>query len=241
MQGYSVVPWLTEFADALAGFTPKFSAVEFCTIQSYNRFMVRGRPRTFEFDAAMDRAVEAFWRHGYEACSLNILLEQMALSRSSFYQAFGDKNELFRAALTRYCQQQAAQLERQLAQSDSAWTFLHTSLVSIADSPGEQPAGCLLVNSATELGAVSEPFRDAIEAGLARFREVFGKALKQAKSEGSITPQADIGVLTDLLLAYVCGLRTLSKAGIEADRLRAIAMATLDTLHAGATNRVEPH
>lgn len=203
--------------------------------------MARGRPRTFEIDAALERAVQAFWRHGFEACSLNLLLEEMQLSRSSFYQTFGGKTRLFCAALDRYCTAYSQNLVAQLDASDSAWSFLHDSLMAIAEGPSDQPPGCMLMNSAAELGAAGDPMRVTIDNGLERFRAVFTQAVERAQAEGAIPADRDATRLADFLIACICGLRTLSKAGVAPDRLRAIAATGLDTLEVGPAHGTALH
>src|SRR5262245_59406118 len=68
----------------------------------------RGRPREFDTDQALDRALEVFWRKGYEGASISELTEAMGINRPSLYAAFGNKEELFRKALDRYVQGPAA-------------------------------------------------------------------------------------------------------------------------------------
>ena len=203
--------------------------------------MARGRPRTFETEAALDRAVQAFWRHGFEACSLNVLLEEMELSRSSFYQAFGGKTRLFCAALDRYCTTYSHDLVAHLDASESAWAFLRDSLMAIAEGQPDQPPGCMLMNSAAELGAASDPIRANIDSGLNRFQTVFTQAIARAQAEGAIPADSDQTQLADFLIACICGLRTLSKAGVDTNRLRAIAESGLRTLKGGTVDQPALH
>src|SRR5438034_6461380 len=68
----------------------------------------RGRPRSFDRDAALERAVEVFWTHGYEATSVSDLTRAMGINPPSLYAAFGDKEQLFMAAVDRYQQERIA-------------------------------------------------------------------------------------------------------------------------------------
>ena len=76
--------------------------------------MPKGRPREFDVDLALDRALEIFWRQGYEGASLPDLTRAMGINRPSLYAAFGNKEELFRKALDRYAEGQAGYVEESL-------------------------------------------------------------------------------------------------------------------------------
>src|SRR3977135_535260 len=81
--------------------------------------MPRGRPREFDTDAAVARAMDVFWSCGYHGTSLPDLLEATALSRGSLYAAFGDKHGLFLRALDRYIDDALTRLEGELHPRES--------------------------------------------------------------------------------------------------------------------------
>jgi len=76
----------------------------------------RGRPRAFDADAALDRAIEVFWEHGYEGASLADLTDAMGINRPSMYAAYGNKEELFRRAVARYAEHDMAYAREALAE-----------------------------------------------------------------------------------------------------------------------------
>src|SRR5689334_13025068 len=104
----------------------------------------RGRPRGFDADAALDRAIEVFWRRGYEGASLGDLTEAMGINRPSMYAAYGNKEELFRRALTRYAEADMAYARRAL-EEPTAYRVIETFLRANADAitRPDRPAGCL--------------------------------------------------------------------------------------------------
>ncbi|MDX2358905.1 TetR/AcrR family transcriptional regulator [Dietzia sp. PP-33] len=107
-----------------------------------------GRPRAFEPETALDAAVETFWRHGYDAAGLAELTEAMGISRPALYRAFGDKAQLFRAALERYIARNMEYVEAALAEPTArevAEAFLVGNAAAVT-SPG-QPPGCLSVQA----------------------------------------------------------------------------------------------
>src|SRR4051812_42357533 len=105
----------------------------------------RGRPRSFDRDAALQRAMEVFWRHGYEATSLADLTAAMGINPPSLYAAFGDKKRLFLEAIERYrCASGAARCFAQEPTARDGMRRLLAELAVEATRPG-RPAGCMIV------------------------------------------------------------------------------------------------
>src|SRR6266513_167309 len=116
----------------------------------------RGRPRAFDPDAALERAMHVFWAKGYEGASLSDLTRAMRINRPSLYAAFGNKEQLFRKVLDRYMDGPVAYFSKALAAPKAREVveeiFLGT--VRMADDP-TVPAGCLMVQSALACGNAS--------------------------------------------------------------------------------------
>ncbi len=186
-----------------------------------------GRPLEFDPDKAIDAAVEVFWCKGYEATSMTDLLEAMNLSKSSLYQTFGSKQQLFERCLSRYADRLSAEMAKELKEAKSGRSFIEDTFGGVADT-AQQPEGakgCLIANSANEFGqrkpALATPVRD----GLNRFARIFTDAVVKAQAEGSISADADPRALGNYLIGTMNGLRTMIKAG--ADRHSAKGMVTL--------------
>jgi TetR/AcrR family transcriptional repressor of nem operon len=110
---------------------------------------VLGRPLEFDPDKAIDAAVEVFWCKGYEATSMTDLLEAMNLSKSSLYQTFGSKQQLFKRCLSRYVDRLSAEMTQELEEASSGRSFIEDTFVSIANT-AQQPEGtkgCLVGNA----------------------------------------------------------------------------------------------
>src|SRR5215211_6214456 len=108
--------------------------------------MPRGRPRTFDPDKALDRALNVFWKKGYEGASLPDLTKAMGINRPSMYAAFGNKEKLFRKVVERYSAGMCEQLTNALNQPTArkvAEALLRGTAEMLSDS--KHPAGCLLV------------------------------------------------------------------------------------------------
>src|SRR5260370_14020262 len=117
-----------------------------------------GRPRSFDIDRALDRALQVFWRKGYEGTSLSELTKAVGANRPSLYAAFGDKEALFRKALDRYLEGPAAYTQEALKES-TARAVVERLLRGAADLNAApcNPGGCLMVQGALASGGAA-PF-----------------------------------------------------------------------------------
>src|ERR1700681_1233942 len=121
----------------------------------------KGRPRAFDVDRALDRALHLFWRKGYEGTSLSDLTRAMGINRPSLYAAFGDKEALFRKVLDRYDSGPAAYVREALNQP-TARAAVERLMEGAADlaTASSNPRGCLLVQSALACGDGAKAIRD---------------------------------------------------------------------------------
>ncbi len=194
--------------------------------------MTRGRPIAFSPDEAANAAMQVFWARGYEAASTRDLLEAMQISRSSLYHAFGNKEQLFLEALRRYREALIERLGRRLESSPSALGFLEGLFLETANDAGSERAalGCLIFNSACELGQGDDPPSDHARQSLAAINHCFQRAVSQAQAEGDIAAERDAQALATYLTMGMAGLRTLLKSGASGEQARQAADLLLDTL-----------
>ena len=186
-----------------------------------------GRPLEFDPEKAIDAAVEVFWRKGYESTSMTDLLEAMKLSKSSLYQTFGSKQQLFERCLSRYADRLSAEMANDLKEAKSGRSFIEDTFGGVADT-AQQPEGakgCLIANSANEFGQREPALAVPVSDGLNRFARIFMDAVVKGQAEGSISADADPRALGNYLIGTMNGLRTMIKAG--ADRRSAKGMVTL--------------
>src|SRR5690242_19926669 len=120
----------------------------------------RGRPRAFDPDKALDRALNVFWRKGYEGASLPDLTRAMGINRPSMYAAFGNKESLFRKAMDRYIKGPAS-YARQALDEPTARAVVDRLFEGMLDSMANprNPRGCLVVQGALACGASADPIR----------------------------------------------------------------------------------
>ncbi|GIF21765.1 AcrR family transcriptional regulator [Actinoplanes tereljensis] len=119
--------------------------------------MPQGRPRGFDAEATLDRAVEVFWRLGYDGASLSDLTDAMGINRPSLYAAYGNKEELFHRAVARYAEADMAYAREALAEP-TAYTVIEKFLRSNADAltRTDRPAGCLSIQGGLAGGTAAE-------------------------------------------------------------------------------------
>ena len=176
--------------------------------------MPAGRPRQFDPSAALTQAMELFWARGYEATSLQELLGATGLSRSSLYQTFGGKHELFERCLDRYREIVVERMWRRLEEVPSGRAFIEESLRrTLAEQRApDGPRGCLVLNTANEFGHRDPLITERVRAGIDGFRTVFAEAVRRGQADGSIRSTREPHRLAAYLVAGMGGLRTLVKA-----------------------------
>ncbi len=189
-----------------------------------------GRPLEFDPNAALEAAMHQFWSKGYEHTSMQDLLRVMNLSKSSLYQAFGSKRLLFRLCIGRYADQFASQLRQGLADAPSGWRFIEDFLHSVLRDTGGAPRGCLVMNTASELGQSEAEIARDVSQSIGRFRDVLRAAVERAQREGDIAPERDARILASYLVSSMSGLKTQAKAGADAETLKGIVAVVLGAL-----------
>jgi AcrR family transcriptional regulator len=181
-----------------------------------------GRPREFDIDAALERAMNLFWRQGYEGTSMADLTSELGITRPSLYAAFGSKRDLFLKALDLY---EARAGYRQAAlEATTAGAYARALLEGAADLHGDKrnPPGCLGVQSAL----VCAPESRAVRTELARRRKA-GEAtirdsLRRFQAEGDLPPTAEPATLARYLSILIYGITVQSAGGATRQELRSV-------------------
>lgn len=191
-----------------------------------------GRPLEFDPDAALDAAMQVFWSNGYEHTSVHTLLNAMDISKSSLYQAFGGKQDLYRRCMTHYADQFVAHLQTSLDSAPSGRQFIVDFLNSVlAEADGSTaPRGCLVMNSASEFAQKNPEIARDITHSLDRFHSALQAAVQRAQREGDIAPDQDAASLANFLVSSMGGLKIQAKAGASPETLKGIIGITLKAL-----------
>lgn len=177
--------------------------------------MTIGRPIEYDPDQVVQAAMQAFWAKGYEATSLADLLDATGLSKSSFYQSFGSKKEMFERCLSRYADNLVSTLNARLAASPSPVAFIGGMLTEYASEGARTalPMGCLAMNTASEYGQRDAEFAQWVDACITRVHSVFASAIERGQAMGEITGRQPAGVLATYVMTSRSGLGTMVKAG----------------------------
>lgn len=182
------------------------------------------RPKEFNRDEALKRAMAVFWEKGYEATSTDDLLRAMGIGRQSMYDTFGDKHRLFLEALQVYNAESGAGLVERLHAGSSPLMAIEKVLLSIANQPPEERArGCMGVNATTELAQKDPEVASVIRAAGVLCETAFEQILRAAKRQGELSPSVDEKKGGRFLLSTLQGLRVTAKAGATPEALRDIA------------------
>lgn len=187
-----------------------------------------GRPRGFDADEALERALLVFWEQGYEGASLATLTDAMGISTTSMYATFGNKEALFRKALERYTEGPSAYLVRALDEPTALGVAaaILAGTVRTTTRPAH-PHGCLGVQGALATGESGRGVRDLLVAwrtnGCSHVRERFQRAI----DDGDLPPEADPALLARYVTTLAFGIAVQAASGIGRDELQEMADAAL--------------
>ncbi|MFE3456578.1 TetR/AcrR family transcriptional regulator [Nocardiopsis aegyptia] len=187
-----------------------------------------GRPRGFDVEEALERALTVFWRQGYEGATLTDLTEAMGITRTSMYAAFGNKEELFRKAVNRYTEGPGAYVARALAEPTAravAAGLLHGA-ARATTRPG-CPAGCLGVQGALATGDPGRRARDVLTAWRNDAGTRVADRFRRAVAEGDLPPGTDPDRLSRYVTTLAYGISVQAASGVGRDDLLQVADTAL--------------
>jgi TetR/AcrR family transcriptional repressor of nem operon len=178
----------------------------------------RGRPRQFDENEVLDSIIELFWDRGFENASLSDIVEAAGLNKSSLYNTFGSKDELFFAAIDRYMNYRKTMLDESLSGDgfDLIEMFLEFMRIETASDGGCR--GCLAINACTELGLRDPRAQQLADKYRAMFRDRLRPALRTAADRGELDP-AMIDVYADVMVGFAISVAVAARSGSSTEEL----------------------
>jgi AcrR family transcriptional regulator len=192
-----------------------------------------GRPREFDEDAALEAAMRIFWEKSYEGATMADLTEAMGINRSSIYAAFGDKEALFRRAVSRYSQGRMAYMKEALALPSlrEVVTGLINETVAFLSTPGN-PRGCLSIQGALACGTDAEAAKQVMIECRKGSEAALKMRLQLAQSKGELPPEIQPADFARYLSSIMAGLGVQAASGATRAELRRVAEIVLRCIEA---------
>ena len=185
----------------------------------------RGRPRSFDQAQALERAMEVFWDKGFEATSMADLTKAMGINPPSLYAAFGDKEQLFLAAVERYMSMQGDDCPyRDEPTAEESVRRLLTYMASQLTGSGH-PKGCLMVMATATSASASQKLQGALAKMRGEGRALLKERIERGIREGELDPGTDATELADFYSTILAGMSLRAKGGTTRKSL----MATVES------------
>jgi len=187
-----------------------------------------GRPRAFDVDLALDRALHVFWHKGYEGASLSDLTKAMRINRPSLYAAFGNKEELFRKALDRYAEGPAAYVRGALKEPTAhavTEKLLRGAIDTVTDP--QTPAGCFMVQGALACGDAADAIRREVSARRSAAEAALRRRFQRAKRERDLPSNADPSDLARYIVTVMHGMAVQRAGGATRTQLLRVMKVAL--------------
>lgn len=190
------------------------------------------RTKEFDPDTALDAALDLFWERGYEATSVQDLVDHLGIGRGSLYATFGSKHELYLKALDRYLRSRDPDPIALLGRPGPALPAVRTLVRTYADEAARdvRRRGCMIVNAAMERVPGDPVVTRRVQASWRALERALAAALTRARDQGELAADKDPAAIARYLLVVLQGLRVVGKAGPGAARLRDAAELALSVL-----------
>lgn len=200
------------------------------------------RPREFNKEDVLQKAMHLFWQKGYEATSMADLLAATELSKSSLYDTFGDKRKLFLSALESYRQFRLEGFQTSLndgcpARESIAALFEGFTTKAVE---GRRGYGCMSCNEAVEFGAGDEEVQGIVLADFQAVEDAFAEAVARGQRDGSIANQEPAQKLARFLSVHLQGLYVMARAGANAEQFADATAVMLSALDAAPRSIATP-
>lgn len=192
-----------------------------------------GRPKIFEKQEIINKAIEVFWKKGYEASSATELLNAMNIGKGSFYLAFkGGKKELYETSLEQFSAQALQVFKQKLSESDNSITFLKNFFLSLADRPEEiKLKGCYFGNAILEMSNLDNELKNKAANLLAQLEYNFEKIIETAQQNNELTTKQSPKLLARHLINLWNGINLTQRMHADDQYTKETIEINLNILH----------
>ena len=186
------------------------------------------RSKEFDPEQALSKAMNLFWRVGYENASLEALMREMGVAKQSLYDTFGDKRSLYLKALAHYRDLTNGEMQRMLSAIPSVKDGFAKLLYGMAAETREQhERGCLLLSANLQRNPQDAVIRDFLQDNQARVEAIFGQALQRAQKQEELSPQEDPAALARFFVVTIQGMRAMARLKSDRKALEQVAEVAL--------------
>lgn len=185
------------------------------------------RPPTFDRQEKLEEAMDLFWEQGYEATSVQDLVDRLALNRSSLYNSFDGKHDLYLEALDHYREVERETLRRHLQEAPTALDGIRRAFLTVADQATESCCGCFTTNATVECASHDPSTRKRACDTFTNKRTLFQNAVERAQTEGAIDPSRNAEALARYLTNALYGIHLTAKTEPAPDVVEDIVKESL--------------
>ena len=182
-----------------------------------------GRSKEFEESVVLQKAMELFWKQGYEKTSLSDLVEHMGIHRKSLYDTFGDKHTLFLRTIDFFGEFIKTRLESEISRTETAKQAIECIFDVTIEMSDDKTLGCLFVNSATEMAPRDKEVEEKTKEAFMQAEYVLADLIRKGQQTGEFSSDYDAEVLAENVHNTLIGIRVLARTSASKEKLRRIA------------------
>ncbi|SDF44244.1 transcriptional regulator, TetR family [Limimonas halophila] len=188
--------------------------------------------KRFDQQEVLERALDTFWAQGYTATSIQDLVDRMGINRASLYDTFGDKQDLFLAALRAYDENHRAAWLRELDALGSPLEALRRVFHDWVDAVEQErtPSGCFMVNTSLERAPHDEAVREHVARAQQALADFFGRKIDEAQRAGEVPVEMNADAAASSMLATFMGMLVMARSGADPEALRGTAEGAIARL-----------
>ncbi len=185
----------------------------------------RGRPRSFDREEALRRAMQVFWKKGFDNASLAELTRAMGINPPSLYAAFGSKEDLFKEAVALYARTEGGGIWEQIPAAPTARAAIEGMLRATAEvfTRSRKPRGCMIVLAAPQVEGANPAVSEELKHRRAENIEILQRRLEQAVAEGELPSGVDCRAIATYFATVQHGMSIQARDGATRETLLAIA------------------